>query len=136
MSNDKIAKRYKGIQTFFTEGCLFFSLLSIAEQFTDRTFDCIEVLGYCKKMGYIDDSNDLTVVGQENLLRDLTGKQWTRVVMKQLPIIVPEEMYTIEKWVNAQTGKTHFKRRFVDTLENSLTVRNGVLSDYYTYSWR
>lgn len=134
MNRDSLIRRYAGCQTFLTEGCLFLSLLSIAEEYSKETFDCLRVLEYARKMGYITDNNDLTIIGQTSLLKDLTGKTWERVVMSKLPATVPDAMYTIEKWVNGK--KTHFRRRFVDTLSNSITVRDGKLVEYYTYTWR
>lgn len=130
---DRIRERYEGAQSFLEVGCLFLSLCSIAEQVTQNDVDILGVLQYARKQGYIDENDDLTVEGQCKLLRDLTGAQWRREVLKDLPILVPDEMYTVEKWVNPRTGKTHFKRRPYDTLKNSLTVKEGARVAYYAY---
>lgn len=134
MTNEKLKSRYAGAQTFLKDGCLFLSLSSIIEQYTGNPLDILGTLSYCKKQGYINADNDMTVEGQLKYLRDLTGRTWIRTVVKQLPATVPENMYTVEKWLNARTGYIHFKRRFMDTLTNSVTVKEGTLTDYYCYS--
>ena len=75
----------------------------------------------------------MTVEGQCMFLRDLTGDVWERQEMKSLPAVVPDNMYTVEKWVNPRTGFTHFRRRFMDTVKNSVTVKEGSLICYYGY---
>ena len=130
-----VEERYKGCQTFLTEGCLFLALCSIAEQMSGRKVDILDVLVYAKKQGYITSANELTVDGQTLLLRDLTGRQWRREVMKELPYVVPDAMYTVEKWLNSRTGFTHYRRRCWDTLVNSTTVKEGALVAYYAYVW-
>lgn len=136
LSNEAVKKRYAGIQSFFQVSCLFLSLCSIIEQVTEEKVDVLDMYRYCRTQGYLDDADDLTVEGQCRFLGDLTGKKWVREVMKALPKEVPDEMFTVEKWVNVRTGATHFRRRFVDTLKNSVTVKEGSLTDYYCYSWR
>ena len=136
LGRDEMIRRYRGCQTFFKEGCLFFCLLSIAEEFSQKKLDCLDILAYTKKMGYIDENNEMTEDSQVKLLRDLTGKQWKRSVLKELPLNVPDEMYTVEKWLNPRTGFTHFRRRYVDTLIDSVTVKEGTLVAYYAYTWR
>lgn len=131
----RVKNRYEGCQSFLSEGCLFLALCSIAEEARQKEVDILDALYYCKDKGYIDDKNIMSVRGQEELLEYLTGKVWSREVMSELPLVVPDEMYTIEKWQNARTGFTHFKRRYMDTLINSVTVKEGELVEYYTYSW-
>ena len=106
----------------------------VIEQITDTKVDILDAIKYCKKMGYIDSNGDMSIGGQCQYLRDLTGKNWTRDVKKELPAVVPDEMYTVEKWENARTGYPHFKRRFMDTLVNSVTVKEGIRVAYYCYS--
>ena len=73
----------------------------------------------------------MTVEGQCAYLRDLTGKNWRREVLKELPNPAPDAMYTVEKWKRDE--RTHFRRRFMDTLTNSQTVALGKLVEYYCY---
>ena len=133
LTQGELIVRYEGVQSFLTEGCLFLCLCSIAEQVMGQKIDILDTIRYCKRMGYIDSKNEMTEEGQCMYLRDLTGKVWEREEFKNLPAVVPDNMYTVEKWVNPNTGYTHFKRRFVDTLKNSVTVRDGYMIGYYGY---
>lgn len=133
MTQSAIVRRYEGVQTFLTEGCLFLSLCSIAEQVINGHIDILSTIQYAKAEGWIDSNNDMTKASQCALLGFLTGKQWRREEFTELPNPVPDEMYTVEKWVNLNTGFTHFRRRFVDTLTNSVTVAQGKLERYYGY---
>jgi hypothetical protein len=135
MTQSAIVRRYEGVQTFLTEGCLFLSLCSIAEQVVNGHIDILSTIQYAKAEGWIDSNNDMTEASQCALLGFLTGKQWHREFMKVLPTIVPVEMFTVEKWMNSRTGKTHFRRRFVDTLERSVTVTEGTCVGYYGYCY-
>lgn len=133
MTQSAIVRRYQGVQTFLTEGCLFLSLCSIAEQVVNEHIDILSTIQYAKAEGWIDSNNDMTKASQCALLGFLTGKVWRREELTELPNPVPDEMYTVEKWVNLNTGLTHFRRRFVDTLTNSVTVAQGKLERYYAY---
>lgn len=114
------------------EGCLFLSLLSIAEEYTGRCLDFISCYTIATANGCMD--KNFYMNDQERLLNLLTGKTWKKEVMTKLPDPVPEPMYTIERWYNDKTKFTHFKRRGFDTLINSNTVANGKLDCYYCYT--
>lgn len=131
MTQEAVIRRYAGAQTFLTEGCLFLSLCSIAEQVTNMHIDILSAIQHAKSEGWIDQNNDMTEASQCALLEFLTGKKWHREELSDLPNPVPDEMYTVEKWCRAKT--THFRRRFVDTLTKSVTVARGKLSGYYGY---
>lgn len=131
MTQTAIVRRYEGVQTFLTEGCLFLSLCSIAEQVANMHVDILSTIQYAKAEGWIDKNNDMTEASQCTLLGFLTGKQWHREELTVLPNPVPDEMYTVEKWCKDKV--THFRRRFVDTLTRSMTVAQGKLSGYYGY---
>lgn len=131
MTQNAIVRRYEGVQTFLTEGCLFLSLCSIAEQVVNEHIDILSTIQYAKAEGWIDSNNDMTKASQCALLSFLTGKQWRREEFTELPNPVPDEMYTVEKWCRDKV--THFRRRFVDTLTHSMTVAMGKLSGYYGY---
>lgn len=133
MTQIAIERRYKGVQTFLTEGCLFLSLCSIAEQVANMHIDILSAIQYAKSEDWIDKNNDMTEASQCALLGFLTGKKWHREEFTELPNPVPYNMYTVEKWVNTDSGRTHFRRRFVDTLTKSVTVARGKLSGYYGY---
>lgn len=131
MTQEAVVRRYAGVQTFLTEGCLFLSLCSIAEQVANMHVDILSAIQYAKAEGWIDKNNDMTEDSQCALLGFLTGKRWHREEFTTLPNPVPDEMYTVEKWCN--DAFTHFRRRFVDTLTKSVTVARGKLSGYYGY---
>lgn len=134
-----IAKqRYLGIQSIFgianQYACLFLCLLSIAEEQTGHEVDFIEAYRNSISKGLI--KPDFYVNDALGILKMLTKKGWTFTRLMKLPSQVPEKMYTVEKWYNPRTGYTHFKRRGYDTLDASVTVKEGSLIEYYTYTWR
>ena len=131
-----VKERYNGIQTVFEKAgdyaCLFLSLLSIAEEYTGLPVDFIVAYRKCIELGLIE--KDFFCNDQEKILYELTGAKWTKTVVKELPDHpVPENMFTVEKWFNERTGLTHFKRRMFDTLESSVTVKEGYIKEYYCY---
>lgn len=132
-----VKKRYKGTQTVMKNtgesGCLFLSLLSIAEEYRGTPIDFIDAYNKCVEKGLL--KKDLFCNDQEKILETFTGKKWKKTVLKELPDHpVPENMYTVEKWFNKRTGFTHFKRRMFDTLESSVTVKEGSIVEYYCYT--
>lgn len=128
-------ERYNGIQTVFEKAgksaCLFLSLLSIAEEYTGLPVDFIVAYRKCIELGLIE--KDFFCKDQEKILYEFTGKKWKKTILKELPNPVPKNMYTVEKWFNKRTGFTHFKRRGWDTLESSVTVKEGNIVEYYCY---
>ncbi len=142
MNLSKIKSRYAGIQTKLKNisdgGCLLLSLCSIIEEVTGEYIDLITVIQTSRAKGWL--TEDYEVKDSPALLNAFTGKTWKRREVQTLPLIKDNE-FTIEKWyrevVDAATGKvtkyTHFKRRFVDTLVSSVTVKEGELKGYYIY---
>ena len=131
-----VKERYNGIQTVFEKAgkssCLFLSLLSIAEEYTGLPVDFIVAYRKCIELGLIE--KDFFCNDQEKILYELTGTKWKKTVLKELPDPLPENMYTVEKWHNDRTGFIHFKRRGWDTLDSSVTVKEGKIAEYYCYS--
>lgn len=145
---DDIRVKYTGLQTRFmeravmlscmgAESCLFLCLCSIAEEWfgdfnkEERALDIAEFAVRCRDKGYIDDT---WTCHTEEILRLATGVAWRKEEVNALPTIVPDEMYTVEKWYNPRTGYTHFRRRWGDTVKDSVTVREGRLAGYYTFT--
>ena len=128
-------QRYKGIQTVFKRAgesaCLFLSLMSIAEEYTGLDIDFIWAYDTCRDMNLI--KKDFYCMDSEKILRVFTNRIWKKTVLKSLPERVPDNMYTIQKWYNDRTGFTHFRRRGFDTLESSVTVKEGYIKEYYCY---
>lgn len=135
MNEKDVKNRYEGIQTALKMAgdyaCLFLSVLSIAEEYTGLPVDFIVAYRKCIDLGLIE--KDFFCNDQEKILYELTGTKWKKSVLKELPESVPESMFTVEKWYNPRTGFTHFKRRGFDTLERSITVKEGKISEYYCY---
>lgn len=136
MKQNDVKNRYEGIQTAFTMAgdyaCLFLSLLSIAEEYTGLPVDFLVAYRKCIDLGLIE--KDFFCKNQEKILYELTGAKWKKSVLKELPDPVPEGMFTVEKWFNERTGLTHFRRRGFDTLESSVTVKEGYIKEYYCYT--
>lgn len=145
---DDIRVKYTGLQTRFmeravmlscmgAESCLFLCLCSIAEEWfgdfnkEERALDIAEFAVRCRDNGFIDDT---WTCHTEDILRLATGVAWRKEEVKALPTIVPDEMYTVEKWYNPRTGYTHFRRRWGDTVKDSVTVREGQFVGYYTFT--
>lgn len=143
-----IMQKYIGLQTRFmeravmlscmgAESCLFLCLCSIAEEWfgdfnkEERALDIAEFAVRCRDKGYIDDT---WTCHTEDILRLATGVAWRKEEVKALPAIVPNEMYTVEKWYNPRTGYTHFRRRWGDTVKDSVTVREGQFVGFYTFT--
>lgn len=114
-------------------GCLFLSLLSIAEERTGKKVDLIDAYHDSLKRGWID--GDMWCKDQCAILQHLTGEKWTREVVEpeKLPNPVPKDSFTVEKYVK-KNGCTHFRRRYLDTIRNCNTVREGRLTAYYVYT--
>lgn len=135
MRHNDVKNRYDGIQTVMKNAgesaCLFLSLLSIAEECTGLPVDFIVAYRRCIELGLIE--KDFFCNDQEKILYEFTGEKWNKTIVKELPSPVPKNMYTVEKWFNEKTGFTHFKRRGFDTLESSVTVKEGSIVEYYCY---
>lgn len=132
-------ERYIDIQNIMAAagetGCLFLSLLSIAEDYlravgeSTPNVDFIDAYRESRRRGYL--KTDFTCLNQTAMLEMWTGKKWSRTIKKELPAIVPDNMYTIAHWRNGLTD--HFRRRPFDVYYNSKTVRKGKLIEYYCY---
>ena len=138
MTLEELKARYSGIQSMLhhinTDGCLFLSLCTIIEEVTGKPADIVGIVQKGMKSGWLKE--DYEVKDSLKMLSDFTGGKWTRREVSVLPAVIEETEFTIEKWYNPKTGFTHFKRRFVDTLFNSATVRFGKIKEYYIYSYK
>lgn len=130
-----VKARYSGIQSILLacgkEGCLFLSLLSIAEEVAGKSFDLIDVINNAFELRCI--SSNFYVKDSLLLLNILTGKNWKRRIVKTLPEVIKENEFTIAKYFNPNTGYFHFRRRGFDSIINSITVRDGIIKEYYIY---
>lgn len=138
MNYSCLKSRYNGIQSKMKKigesGCLFLSLCTIIEEVTNKEADIIGIIQESMAKGWLTES--YTVKDSLALLNAYTGKRWSRIEVKELPIVINDNDFTIEKWVNPKTGGNHFRRRFVDTYTDSNTVRTGKLECYYIYTYK
>ena len=139
-----VKDRYSGIQTLFKtaneSSCHFLSLLSIAEEENIRlgksnpNIDLIDAIRISQSKQWMNHDFTVTVQGSLDLLKHYTGKKWTRREVKKLPLKIKPNEYTEVIYKNDSTGFKHYRRRYFDTLENSITVRDGYISAYYIYT--
>lgn len=137
MDLSKIKSRYSGVQTRLKNisdyGCLFLALCTIIEEVTGKEADIIGIIQLSRQKGWL--SADYTVEDSIAILNEYTGKSFKREIFETLPDTIRDNEFTIEKWFYPRTGYTHFKRRFVDTLLSSVTVKEGRIKEYYIYSY-
>jgi len=135
MTLNEIKTRYKGIQSklkFINDcGCLFLCICTIIEEVNGKPVDLIDVIQKSKANKWL--AEDYTVNDSLMILNKFTGKNFKRKIVKELPSVIKNNEFTVEKWLNPKTGGNHFKRRFVDTLTSSQTVKTGTLQEYYIY---
>lgn len=129
-------QRYEGFQSIAkalgSDGCHFLVLCSIIEEYTGNPLDLIHVIRTCLDKGWI--TNDFTVLGDGTwILTYFTGAKWTRKEVVKLPVIRDND-YTEAIWYNPRTGYHHYRRRYFDTLDCSVTVKEGYIEKYYIYT--
>lgn len=131
-----VKDRYEGIQSVFktvgSEGCHFLVLCSIVEEFNDAPLDIITAIRIAQQNKWITPDfwvkNDGTA-----FLSYFTYVKWTRKEVDKLPVIRDND-YTEAIWYNPCTGYRHYRRRYMDTLDASITVRDGYIEKYYIYT--
>lgn len=135
MTLDAIRKRYSGIQDMIrhigTDGCYFLSLCTIIEEVSDKQADILEIVRVAIDNKWMKE--DFYLLDPCAILRHFTKKNFKMKKIAELPSKINDNEYTIEKWYNERTGYTHFKRRFVDTLRSSVTVKEGYIKEYYFF---
>lgn len=140
-------EKYIGIQTELKKkksfvacmgdyACLFLCLCSIADEYFEakgdkKEIDLVEFALKCREKGFISDD---WICRTELILNFATGVKWKKKAVKTLPKIISDNMFTVEKWYNKRTGYTHFRRRWGDTLKSSITVKEGILQEYYIFT--
>jgi len=136
MANTK--RRYSGIQTIlqdldFHQSCHFLALCSIAEEVNGEPIDFLDVIRVAFENKLID--KEFFVQDNCGLLSVLTGKSWAMTEVGELPEVINDNEYTEAIYFNPRTKFKHFRRRGFDTLENSVTVKEGYISSYRIYRW-
>ena len=147
MTINAIKKRYEGIQTlmknFSDSSCNLLSLCTIIEEVSGQPADLIGIVQWGRNTkinknsstNIIDD--DWTVNDNFAVLSKFSGKKkWKRTEVTELPKKIKDNQFTFEIWKKKPTDAAmHVKRRFVDTLINSQTVKTGKIVKYYIYEY-
>lgn len=136
-----VKERYEGFQTLALElhkdGCHFLTLCSIADEYRyDHSLpyiDLIESFRLLQSKGLI--ARDCFIKDDgTNVLSLLTdGAKWTRKDVVKLGHIRDND-YTEAVYFNPRTQYHHFRRRYFDTLEHSVTVEEGYVESYRIYT--
>ncbi len=118
-------------------GCHYTVLLTIVEEkmretFPEYTVDFVEATRLAMSKGYID--SDFYVHDALGLLHFFTGCEWTRRKVNVLPPVIKDNEWTECHWYNKRTGLEHFTRRSINSLLDSVTVKEGVITYYYIYT--
>ena len=113
-------------------GCYMLCLIDIAEEYTGRHFDMIEVAREGIDKGYIEfhednykNSNNFYVEKPDLFLKMLTGKTWSVRKVFDNNYKPKENEYVIERW--ARNGYAHFARTWknFNSLQDSKCVTLG-----------
>ena len=146
MTINEIKKRYNGVQTlmknFSDSSCNLLSLCTIIEEITKKPADLIGIVQWGRNTRvknskeFVIDS-DWTVNDNFAVLSKFTGKKkWRRTEVTELPEKIADNQFTFEIWKKKpEDAAMHVKRRFVDTLINSQTVKTGKIVKYYIYEY-
>ena len=134
-----IQERYSGIQTVMgmcnKYGCHFLVLLTIIEEVTIKNVDLIEAIRISMSKGWM--KSDFEVRDGIAILNYFTGKEWTRSErLTKLPAIIKQNQFTEANYYNPRTKMEHFRRRNLDTLTSSVTVKEGSIRYYYIYEYK
>lgn len=131
-----LKQRYQNLQTLLevcgTDGCHFLTLCSIAEEESHKPVDLIDAIKVSIDKGWF--TRDFWGKDAEAFLGYLTKKRWTRREVPVLHSSVKSYEYTEANWYNPRTGYRHHRRRGFDTIENSITVKEGYIESYYIYT--
>lgn len=136
-----VKDRYEGFQTLMgnynKDGCHFTVLLTIIEEkmqelFPEYKVDFIEAVRLCMSKGWLKE--DFYVTDAIKILNFFTGYKWSRRKEEKLPLKLKNNEWTECNYYNPQTKREHFRRRTIDSLMDSVTVKNGYIKYYYIYT--
>lgn len=131
-----VRDRYEGFQdvckALGESGCHFLTLCSIAEEHLKEPIDFVGLVQVCRSKKWI--TKDFFVDNDGTpILEYLTGLKWTRKEVVNLPVINDND-YTEAIYYNPRTKFHHYRRRYFDVKENSVTVAEGHIEKYYIYT--
>ncbi len=130
----EVHKVYSGLQTRLgnKDACHFLVLCSIIHEYRKREVDVLGLASHAIVEGWLRE--DYYVKDALAILRYATRCNWSMRVTKEAPDYVGPLSFTELKWFNPRTGFTHFTRKYVDTLINSVTVAEGHVEEYRIYT--
>lgn len=136
-----VKERYEGLQTFFLSmhhnSCHFLTLCSIADEYrADHGLgyiDFVEAIRLVQSKGLMDNECYIKDDGCKILSLLTNGKKWTRKDVEVLPPIGDND-YTEAIYFNPRTQFKHYRRRYFDTLVDSVTVKEGSIIQYRIYT--
>ena len=130
------------MKNFSDSSCNLLCLCTIIEEITGKPADLIGIVQWgrttlVEHTSYYVISEDWTVNDNFAILSHFTNKKrWKRSESTTLPKNVKDNQFTFEIWKKKpEDAAMHVKRRFVDTLINSQTVKNGKIVKYYIYEY-
>lgn len=134
---NEVKERYQGLQSLCkvinTDGCFFITLCTVAEEFNESPIDFIGTIRKSQKERWIDYEFNIYQEGVP-LLEYLTGAKWSRRKVTTLPPTIKSNEYTVAHWVSERNPNGHYRRRYVDSINNSKTVAEGYVDFYYIYT--
>jgi hypothetical protein len=116
--------------------CYALTLCRIAELSGGPSFDIGAAVSNIDRgisAGYLD--REMTVLDGAAFLRQLTLMKWAKEYKPAGYNPRPGD-YLIAEWFNKRTGKTHFTLEYPEkwnSLENSVTVKEGAIRSYRLY---
>lgn len=136
-----VKERYEHLQTLFLaaheSSCHFLVLCSIADEYRYNYgleyIDLLWAIRTCQSRGLVKSDFYVKDDGCKILSLLTEGKKWTRKDVEILPLIRDND-YTEAEYFNPRTQFTHFRRRYFDTLRDSVTVKEGYIKQYRIYT--
>lgn len=136
-----VKERYEHLQTICgiakDSACHFLTLCSIADEYRHDHglpyIDIIESMKLLQSKGLMDGEFYVKDDGCKVLSLLTNGKKWSRKDVEKLGVIGDND-YTEAEWFNPRTKFTHFRRRYFDTLRDSVTVKEGYIKRYRIYT--
>lgn len=125
---------YTGLQTKLgnNDACHFLCLCSIIHEYRERAVDVLGLASHAITEGWLRE--DYYVRDALAILYYATKKRWVVYNTKDDPGTVKRNQFTELEWYNPRTGYTHFTRKYLDTLVNSVTVAEGSIKSYRVYT--
>ena len=138
MINEKqqtIKARYENLQQIALNcskyGCFFCSLLSIIEEYTGKKLDIIDSYYKCINAKVMNDN--FLVLNKVKLLELFTIDYIHFRQSKNINEKIADNEYTIIKY--SKNGKTHFKRKYIQTYKNSSLTDLKYFECLYIFSF-